>query len=112
MRSRIAQLTAEQRAYGSAPMGANVLQPGHAGPMRAIVAWILAPTETSERSRGVGLAGLRVLVGLLWLYHIVWKLPPEFGRDTGGQFYGLRPGRGAGARHRAGRRDRSRRVAT
>ncbi len=68
--------------------GANVPQPGHAGPMRAIVAWILAPTEKSQRSRGVGLAGLRVLVGPLWLYNVVWKLPPEFGRDTGGQLYG------------------------
>jgi hypothetical protein len=56
--------------------------------MRAIVAWFLAPTETSERSRGVGLAGLRVLVGLLWLYNVEWKQPPEFGRDTGGQLYG------------------------
>lgn len=27
-------------------------------------------------------------MGLLWLYNVVWKLPPEFGRDTGGQLYG------------------------
>lgn len=27
------------------------------------------------------LAGLRVLVGVLWLSNLSWKLPPDFGRD-------------------------------
>ncbi len=27
------------------------------------------------------LAGLRILVGLIWLYNLSWKLPPDFGKD-------------------------------
>ncbi len=26
--------------------------------------------------------------GLLWLYNVAWKLPPDFGRDREGQLYG------------------------
>lgn len=29
----------------------------------------------------VALAGLRILMGLLWLANLLWKLPPDFGRD-------------------------------
>jgi uncharacterized membrane protein YphA (DoxX/SURF4 family) len=29
----------------------------------------------------LGLAGLRVLMGALWLSNLTWKLPPDFGRD-------------------------------
>lgn len=34
---------------------------------------------------GAALTGLRVLAGLMWLYNVVWKNPPDFGRnsDTG-----------------------------
>jgi uncharacterized membrane protein YphA (DoxX/SURF4 family) len=27
------------------------------------------------------LAGLRILLGVLWLANLAWKLPPEFGKD-------------------------------
>ncbi len=37
---------------------------------------------------GRALGGLRILAGLLWLYNVVWKVPPEFGRDRGGGLYG------------------------
>ena len=26
--------------------------------------------------------------GLLWLYNVAWKLPPDFGRDREGLLYG------------------------
>lgn len=29
------------------------------------------------------LAGLRILAGLLWLYNVSWKRPPDFGEDNG-----------------------------
>jgi hypothetical protein len=56
--------------------------------VQELIRWILAPAEPSERGRDIALGGLRVLVGALWLYNVVWKLPPEFGRDTGRQLYG------------------------
>jgi hypothetical protein len=30
---------------------------------------------------GVALTGLRLLVGLLWLWNVFWKVPPDFGED-------------------------------
>ena len=34
-----------------------------------------------ERERVlVTLAAMRVLMGILWLSHLIWKLPPDFGR--------------------------------
>jgi hypothetical protein len=56
--------------------------------VRRIVGWLLSPTEPSERGRRIALGGLRILAGALWLYNVVWKLPPEFGRDTGRQLFG------------------------
>ncbi len=31
-----------------------------------------------ERVEGIGLAAVRILLGLLWLQNVGWKLPPEF----------------------------------
>lgn len=35
------------------------------------------------------MAALRVLVGLMWLYNVAWKRPPDFGRDSGNGLYGF-----------------------
>lgn len=56
--------------------------------MQPIVSSLLSPTEPSDRGRRIALAGLRLLVGALWLYNVVWKRPPSFGRDNGGQLFG------------------------
>ncbi len=37
----------------------------------------------------VAMAGLRILVGLLWLYNVAWKQPPDFGKDSGSGLYGF-----------------------
>jgi hypothetical protein len=52
-----------------------------------LIGWLTSPVESSRRSQGVGLAVLRLLVGLLWLYNVGWKRPPDFGRDNEGQLY-------------------------
>lgn len=38
-----------------------------------------APSWSSSGTLG----GLRVLAGLLWLYNVSWKRPPDFGEDNG-----------------------------
>lgn len=40
-----------------------------------------------DRVSRAGLAGVRVLVGLLWLQNSGWKTPPDFGRDAGRGLY-------------------------
>ncbi|GAB2647373.1 hypothetical protein ABI214_01700 [Prescottella soli] len=46
---------------------------------------VFTPEPPPPRVSGVALAGLRILAGLLWLYNVVWKTPPDFGEhaDTG-----------------------------
>lgn len=47
------------------------------------VHWLLAPaTETVPGSHAVATAGLRILVGLMWLYNVSWKRAPDFGQDA------------------------------
>ncbi len=56
-----------------------------------VLRWFVAPGAVvagADRPHAVGLAFLRILLGLLWLYNAGWKVPPEFGRDTGRQLYG------------------------
>lgn len=36
---------------------------------------------------GIVLAGLRILAGLMWLVNVVWKVPTDFGGDTGRGLY-------------------------
>ncbi|CAG7632412.1 hypothetical protein SIM91_02200 [Rhodococcus opacus] len=38
---------------------------------------------------GAALTGLRILVGLEWLYNVAWKTPPDFGENSGGGLYGF-----------------------
>lgn len=57
--------------------------------MRA-VRWLFAPAdEDVPRGHAVAGAGLRILVGLLWLYNVSWKRPPDFGQGSGHGLYGF-----------------------
>ncbi|MBA3265890.1 MAG: hypothetical protein H0T14_05875 [Nocardioidaceae bacterium] len=55
--------------------------------------WLRAPirpaVDASPRASAAALAGLRILVGLLWLYNVSWKSPPDFGQDSGNGLYGF-----------------------
>lgn len=63
---------------------------------RSVLTRFLAPAVGSSSSvtRGgaAALAGLRVLAGLLWLYNVAWKQPPDFGESSGGGLYGYTSG--------------------
>jgi uncharacterized membrane protein YphA (DoxX/SURF4 family) len=50
---------------------------------------VLSPTPPPARVSGIALAVLRILAGLLWLAHVWWKVPPDFGenRRTGLWFW-------------------------
>ena len=45
--------------------------------------------DAPPRASGAVLAGLRILAGLLWLYNVAWKRPPDFGQDSGNGLYGF-----------------------
>ena len=48
---------------------------------KAAFSWLLRPAvDAATRGGAVALAGLRILVGTLWLYNVVWKRPPDFGK--------------------------------
>lgn len=54
------------------------------------VRWLFAPAvENVPSSHAVAGTFLRILVGLLWLYNVSWKRPPDFGRDSGNGLYGF-----------------------
>ncbi|ANH40398.1 hypothetical protein I601_4002 [Nocardioides dokdonensis FR1436] len=56
--------------------------------LRALTGWTLAPdTDAVPRHQAVGLAFLRITVGLMWLYNVAWKVPADFGRDSGNGLY-------------------------
>jgi uncharacterized membrane protein YphA (DoxX/SURF4 family) len=50
---------------------------------------VFSPAPPPARASGIGLAVLRIIAGLLWLAHVWWKLPPDFGenRRTGLWFW-------------------------
>ncbi|MHC0430960.1 Rv1678 family membrane protein [Streptomyces sp. O3] len=49
----------------------------------APVRWLLAPaTDEVRREQACAAAFLRVLLGLMWLYNVAWKRPPDFGEDA------------------------------
>ncbi len=48
-----------------------------------------APIVAPSGAGAVALAGLRIVIGLLWLYNVVWKLPPDFGKSGGNGLYGF-----------------------
>lgn len=56
--------------------------------MKSATGWVLAPaTEDVPRSQAIGASALRVLVGLLWVYNVAWKRPPDFGQEAGNGLY-------------------------
>ena len=40
-----------------------------------------------ERARSIALGVARITVGSMWLANLHWKVPPDFGEDTGGGLY-------------------------
>jgi uncharacterized membrane protein YphA (DoxX/SURF4 family) len=42
---------------------------------------VFSPTPPPARASGIALAVLRIVAGLLWLAHVWWKLPPDFGEN-------------------------------
>ncbi len=52
-----------------------------AGP-RQIVDLVFSTARPPTQVSGIALAGLRILAGLIWLYNVVWKIPPDFGQNS------------------------------
>lgn len=50
--------------------------------------FLFGADEPDRHTVARALAGLRILAGLLWLYNASWKLPPDFGRESGQLLYG------------------------
>lgn len=60
--------------------------------VRPILSSVVRPAVDPEAGTSAGtvsLAGLRILVGLLWLYNVAWKQPPDFGKSSGNGLYGF-----------------------
>ncbi len=56
--------------------------------IRAALRWTLAPdADDVSRHQAAGMAFLRVVVGLMWLYNIAWKVPGDFGQQSGNGLY-------------------------
>ncbi len=43
--------------------------------------------DIDQRSRGAVLGAGRIIVGLMWLANLHWKVPPDFGQDSGGGLF-------------------------
>lgn len=57
--------------------------------MSSVVSGLLRPgVDTPARSGGAALAVVRITAGLLWLYNVSWKQPPDFGKSSGNGVYG------------------------
>jgi uncharacterized membrane protein YphA (DoxX/SURF4 family) len=48
---------------------------------------LLAPTAPAATGGLVALTCLRLLAGLIWLYNVVWKMPPDFGERGNSGLY-------------------------
>lgn len=56
--------------------------------MREGLRWLVDPAvRIADRPRDAGLAALRILVGLMWLYNVAWKRPPDFGEAADNGLY-------------------------
>lgn len=56
--------------------------------IRRPLSWAVTPaSESNPHAQAVVLAGFRILLGLLWLYSVAWKRPPDFGKDAGNGLY-------------------------
>ncbi len=61
-----------------------------AGRPTTALTWLLAPaTDKVPFGHAPAAAAVRVLVGLLWLYNVAWKRPPDFGESSGKGLYGF-----------------------
>lgn len=50
--------------------------------------WLFAPaTDDVRREQALAAVFLRVLLGLMWLYNVAWKRPPDFGEDADSGLY-------------------------
>jgi hypothetical protein len=48
--------------------------------LRGLLGWVLAPaTDDAPRPHVVAATVVRVTLGLLWLWNVNWKVPPDFG---------------------------------
>ncbi len=43
--------------------------------------------DIDQRTRGAVLGAGRIVVGLMWLANLHWKVPPDFGQDSGGGLF-------------------------
>ncbi len=58
--------------------------------VRARLTGLAGPAVLSHPpASALALAGLRMLVGLMWLYNVAWKQPPDFGQESGSGVYGF-----------------------
>lgn len=48
---------------------------------RRVIDLILSPVSPPARAGAISLTVLRIVAGLLWLAHVWWKVPPDFGED-------------------------------
>src|SRR5258705_10265796 len=48
---------------------------------------LFAPTAPPANGGLVALTCLRLLAGLIWLYNVVWKMPPDFGERSNSGLY-------------------------
>ncbi|MCV7121639.1 Rv1678 family membrane protein [Mycobacterium lacus] len=48
---------------------------------------LLSPGSPPATGGLIALSGLRLLAGLIWLYNVVWKVPPDFGERSRGGLY-------------------------
>jgi hypothetical protein len=53
-----------------------------------VLPFLLGTDEPDRRLVARALAGLRIVAGLLWLFNVNWKRPPDFGRNSGRLLYG------------------------
>ena len=54
------------------------------GTARKGVRWLVQPAvEKVPDGHARATAALRVVLGLMWLYNVSWKRPPDFGQDAG-----------------------------
>lgn len=52
--------------------------------------WLISPAvDDVPRRFAVAAVVVRILVGLMWLFNVAWKRPPDFGQTKGGGLYGF-----------------------
>ncbi len=56
--------------------------------MRERLTWFVDPAVSiGDRQRDIGLAVLRILLGLMWLYNLAWKRATDFGEQADNGLY-------------------------